>query len=149
MKIEKFTTKYLGEMARLFSEVYSEPGEKWSIEASSNYLKNEYRLSPKLCFVALDDEGKCVGGIFAKTFPSPKGKFVSIDSIQVQPRFRKMGVAKELLKKLVAVSKRDKVEGFYLLADSRKEFPRSWFMYLGFEPDHWLGYTAARDKIKL
>lgn len=149
IRIIPFNNCYLEEMALLFVEVYSEKGAEWNIEKAKEYLEKDYKNYPEYCFIALDENGECVGGIFCRVDPYYKGDYLFVDTIQVKEKFRGKGVAKLLFKKVIRVAKEKRIQGVHLLADQRKNFPRNWYHRIGFEPSGWIEYEVKSNDLKL
>jgi GNAT superfamily N-acetyltransferase len=151
MEIVQFNNKYMTEMATLFAQVYSEENSElrqWDIETATKYLQINLKTSPDFSFIALEDN-KCIGGLFAKVVPYYRSQLLFIDTIQVYPQFRKMGVARELLRAATTKAKDNGIKTIHLLADARIGFPRNWYEKMGFVLSGWAEYEAESDYINI
>lgn len=148
MKIVTFEEKYINEMAKLFVNVYSEPGYEWDIATATKYLQLNYNNFPKYSLIALSESKKCIGGIFCKVNSYYKGKFLFIDTVQVKKEHRKQGVAKLLIKSVLQMAEKDEMTGVHFLADKRKKFPMNWYKKLGFEETNWIELEAKIRDLK-
>jgi len=149
MKILDFTDEYLDDMSQLFMEVYTEPGYEWDMETAKKYLERDYKYFPEYCFVAVDDYDECMGAVFCSIDPYYKGKLLFIDSMQVKEKFRRQGVGKSLLKKVIETARDNGVSGVHFLADARIDYPKEWYERLGFETTGWTEYEAEIDNIRI
>ncbi|MBI2442302.1 MAG: GNAT family N-acetyltransferase [Candidatus Levybacteria bacterium] len=150
MKIVKFEEKYTDEMVRLYQNEYSEDEtHKWSYEKAKESLETCWNYFPDYSFVALDEAGICMGGIFNLVNPYFQSDVLFVISIQVKPEYRGKGVAKGLLKKAIEVAGEKKITGVRLLTDVRKEFPKSWYEKIGLKRSGYIEYAAEIDGLDL
>ncbi len=149
MQVVRFDKRYLEEMARLFANEYSEEDRKWKVETAKVYLQRNSDNFPEYSWVAINDEGECIGGIFCRVDPYYGGKLLFIDSLQVEEEYRRQGVATELLKKVVEVARKQGLDGIHMLADAREGFPKNWYEKLGFELTGWAEYEVGWDKLEM
>jgi len=147
--IVNFEKQYLKDMGRLFREVYDEPGFEWDQETAEKCLWENVERSPEFCLVAVNEQGECVGGVFGKVHPYYKGESLFVDTLQVEKKYRGMGVAKKLMAEVVKRARERKLVGINFMADARQEFPRKWYEELGFLPSNWVEYEASLDEIKI
>lgn len=148
MKIVSITPEYLTQSAQLFQEEYSEGNDVvWNIETAVKYLQRDVDQAPEYCLAAVDNDNRFLGSIFCSTRPYYTGTALFIDSIQVTPDSRHKGVAKELLKKVITIAHENSVTGVHLLADGRDDFPKEWYMKLGFTFTGWVEYEGNIEKL--
>lgn len=137
-KIVPFEEKWLEEMTELFSSSYQDPGYEWDVPTSRKYLQNSYCPEfAKFCFAAVNDKGECLGAIFCNIDAYETGNFLYISQIQVKPEFRRLGIARSLMKKAMRAGKESGCKGTHLLTDSRK-FTTKFYESLGYDPSGWI-----------
>lgn len=135
-------------MVDLFIESYREPGDNWIPKITSERLLNNYKSFPKYNLLALDENNKCLGGIFCRKTYSDDGYKIYIDSIQVKPGQRKLGLGKILLKSLVEKAIKNKISAIQMAVNIGTKFPKSWYKKIGFEETNWVYFSASPQKIK-
>lgn len=141
MRIVKFDKKYVDDMAKLFTESFSEKDIKhtWSVDVAKKNLETYYKYFGDYCFMALDNN-ECSGAIFCLTNPYYKGTMLLVVTIIVKKKYRKKGVAKVLFERIIEKCKQDKMLGIKLMANSREKFPCSWYKDMGFKKSGWIEY---------
>ncbi len=150
MNIVRFEEKYTDEMVKLYQKEYSEDeNHKWSYEKARESLETCWKYFTDYNFVALDENGNCMGGIFNLVNPYFKSDALFVISIQVKPEYRKKGVGRELLKKAVDIAREKGITGIKLLTDAKKEFPRSWYEKIGFKLSGYVEYAANITDLKM
>jgi N-acetylglutamate synthase-like GNAT family acetyltransferase len=150
MQVVAFDERYADEMARLYAESYSESEDKkWTVGKARESLEVCYKYFRDYCFLAMDENGKCMGGIFCLNNPYYDGNILFIISVQVKPEYRKLGVGEALMKEVINKAKESALKGVRFLTDSRKEFPKSWYKSIGFKESGYVEYEADIDSINL
>ena len=148
MNIIPFEKQYADEMIRLYQEEYSEDAtHQWSWEKAKESLEVCWKYFADFNFVALDDTGELMGGIFNLINPYFQSDVLFVLSIQVKPKFREKGVATALLQKAVEAAKEKGIAGIRLLTDERKDFPKNWYEKLGFKKSGYTEYAASIDDL--
>lgn len=86
----------------LLREVYAQPpyNETWSESRAAEYLEAFFRIDPKGCFVAIDQEG-IIGAIFSYSYPWSTGVVLFIQELFVSERARRKGVGRGLVARAV------------------------------------------------
>lgn len=148
MRIVPFNETYLRTMSAIFVEEYSEKEIEWDIQTALKYFKRYIDDFPYYCFVAISEKDEFLGGICCRVDPYYRGTYLFVESLEVAEDQRGKGVATLLFKTLVERAKKKGIDGIYFIADKRKEFPRSWFIKLGFEESGWIEYEAKLSSLK-
>lgn len=148
MKIRNANLKELGEMADIFSDVFSKVSEdKWTGESARKYLEYCYTRRPDLMFVAVEDE-KIIGGVFGEIFPLWDGQTLGEIEIFVDFEYQKGGLGKLLLKKIIDKAKEKyRVINLGFSADMDKEFPMSWYKKIGMKKSSWILMSGRADEV--
>jgi len=86
----------------LLRNVYAEPpyNETWGENRADEYLEAFFRIDPKGCFVAIDQEG-IIGALFSYSYPWSTGVVLFIQELFVSERARRKGVGRGLVAKAV------------------------------------------------
>lgn len=136
-------------MVKLFVESFSESeSEKhWTVEKATENLETYINFFGDYCFMAINDSDICMGAIFCLTNPYFGGDMLLIIALVVKPEYRNKGVAKVLMKKVIEISNDKGLTGIRLSADSRKEFPRSWYKKIGFRKSGYIEYEAWLNEL--
>lgn len=125
-------------MTRLYCDTYQDLGYEWDLETSKKYLQHYFCPEfAKYCLAAVDDSGNCLGAIFCNTDFYETGKSLYVGQVQVKPEFRKLGIAKALITKVLELAKENGCVGTHLLADSTK-FTPDFYKSLGYESTGWI-----------
>lgn len=151
MKIVKFEEKYADEMASLYKVAYSESDSRrqWSVKKAKESLEVCYKYFSDYCFIALDERGSCMGGIFCLINPYYKGDALFIISVQVRPEFRRKGVGRALVRRVVEKARENGLTRVRFLTDGRRNFPQEWYERLGFRKSGYIEYAADINDVKL
>lgn len=94
--------------AALLRKVYAESpyNETWSESRALEYLEAFFRIDPRGCFVAVDQEG-IIGSIFSYSYPWSTGVVLFIQELFVSERARRKGVGRALVARTVDSKGRD------------------------------------------
>ena len=133
MKIESCTKNHIETCASLLAAVYAEPeyGEKWKDNDACDYLNRFYKIEPSGCFVAIKNE-EIIGAVFSYSYPWQAETLVYIQELFVSTKYRKLGVAKSLLKNVgngktvkvwLVASDSTSASGFYKKMGFKKDSP--------------------------
>lgn len=148
-EIIPFDDCFLDDMARLFSLVYSDDEGVYSIELAKRRLEADLVAGRDYSFVAIDQQGNCLGGIFCKLVWGDRGQELFVDTVQVDPGSRKMGLGKRLMAAAVNKAKQARLTGVQFAIDASKPFPAEWYEAMGFKKTKWVVYSARVIDIKL
>jgi len=149
MKIVPLKERYFKEIVEEFVKEYSLPNYAWDRSTAEKYLRQYFENYAKYCLVAVDERDRPMGWVLSRRDPYYQGYYLFINPLQVKQLYRGRGVGKALFKKLIEIAKRDKIDGIYLLADKRVNFPLDWYQRLGFEKSGWAEYEARLKDLKL
>ncbi len=143
--IVPFHEKWLDQMARLFTDGYQDSGYEWDEKTAKGYLQcYSWPKYAKYCFAAVDKKGTCLGAIFCRVDPWYKGNFLFIDQLQVEPEYRKKGIAKALMQEAFKTAKKDGCIGTHLLVDSTN-FTLKVYKSLGYKASGWIEMDMRWD----
>jgi ribosomal protein S18 acetylase RimI-like enzyme len=131
MKIEHCTNNHIEICASLLATVYAEPefGEKWKDNDARDYLNRFYKIEPSGCFVAIKD-GETIGAVFSYSYPWQAETLVYIQELFVSTKYRKLGVAKSLLK---SIANGKTVKAWLVASDSTSA--SGFYKKMGFKKD--------------
>lgn len=126
-----------------FAEFYSEKnGRQFTRKTARQYLQRNIDQFSQLCFIATDQKGSVLGGVYCRLDPYYSGEYLHIDVLHIRKQHRGNGVGKILLQKMIDIAKQEKFEGIHFLADNRLEFPKSWYQKIGFKESGWVDFEA-------
>ncbi|MEK7127339.1 MAG: GNAT family N-acetyltransferase [Patescibacteria group bacterium] len=149
LKIIPFENKYLEEMAGLFANSYSDSDSVWNLEHAKERVWENVKSFPECNLVAIDDNGKFLGGILCQKYVNYNGPSLYVDSIQVLPESRKEGLGKLLLEEAIKIAKDLGVKSVFFYVDSEKIWLTDWYEKLGFEKTKWVAYASKIGDLKI
>ncbi|MBI4099803.1 GNAT family N-acetyltransferase [Candidatus Microgenomates bacterium] len=149
IKIISFEDKYLDSMAALFSKVYSDAEGVFSLDFARKRLQNDLESGRDYCFLAVDENGGCLGGIFCKKEVDYDGWSLYIDSVQVDEATQRQGIGRTLMKTAIDKAKETGMVSVSMSVDIGKQFPGDWYERLGFTKTSWVIFAARMGELKL
>lgn len=145
INIKKFHLNHLNEIVDSFTEFFTD----WSKEEASQYLLQAHKQNPEYCFTALNEKKEILGAVFCKIGPYSNGYMLIIESLQVKKDFRKIGVGKKLMEKVINSARAANISRVGMLTPKKNNFPLTWYKKLGFKETGWIELTADPKGIKL
>ena len=140
-------------MARLYAESYY--GDFFhehlqeSLDDATQTVRSDFEQSPECCFVILNSNNECMGGIFCYIGSTDQGKVLNLDSVQILPEFRKQGLAQKLMQQVLETALEEKVVRVEMFVDRRETQPALWYRNMGFEFTGKVQYTGLTENLKL
>lgn len=126
----------LSHCAEILKEIYNNNvlNEGWTDESSNAIVNFYFKLNPDLFFVAKNNT-QVVGFTFSYIKPWADGNQLMIEELSVKEDFRRMGIASQLLTKLIKTAK-DKynitcVNGTTYYGENK--MPYSWYERIEFK----------------
>ncbi len=143
VKILKFQKKFLPQMVRLYCDVYSSSSKKVTKEMGNWTLSYCLKISPDFCLMTTDADGQCLGAVFSRRDLSYVGRTYYVETIQVEKKFRNLGVAQALMTALVRECKEKKIDKLYLDFDNGNKKLKYLYSKLGFKDTGWVVYDMS------
>ena len=123
--------------AKLLMDIYNnnELNEGWTEESAMKTCEFFFNLNPDLFLVAKNKTGEVIGFTYSFIKPWADGNWLMIEEISVDKQYRKIGVAKALLKHLIMEAKEKyhitKVNGATYLGENN--MPYAWYERINFK----------------
>lgn len=139
LKIRLFQKDDLDTLANVFTTAFVQDySHKWTVDEMKKTLNHFYEQQPDLFYVA-ELDNKIVGGVWGKIVPWRGGLHLKDTDMAVSPKFRKRGISKKLLIKIIsnAINKYNIVE-FSGVAHGKKKFPMSYYKRIGLKRTSWI-----------
>lgn len=137
-KIASVKKTELKNCAKILRDIYNSNvlNEGWTEETSLNTCKFFYKQNKDLFFVAKDENDKVVGFTYSFIKPWSHGNLLMIEEISVDENYRRYGIAKALMTKLVETAKQKynitNVSGEPYLDKEAEWIPFDWYKKIGF-----------------
>lgn len=150
VKIVPFEDKYLDEMSRLFSLVYSDENGVYPPDLARKRLAEDLISGRDYSFVALDENGELNGGIICKKNWAEAGWELYVDTVQVYPEHQKQEIGKMLMSAAIAKAGEDGASAAGFPVDVNKSYRAKWYESLGFiSLPNWVTYWAKIEDLKI
>lgn len=94
MNLQSIEEKDLHHLGELMAKAYD--GE-WTAAQAERYLAKFLQFEPESCKMALGDDGKAIGAIFAYSYYKKDQLILFIQELFVDPGTRKKGLGKQLV----------------------------------------------------
>lgn len=150
IKIIHFEDKFLDEMAKLFSLVYSDQNGIYTSDLAKIRIEDDLISGRNYSFVAVDENEKMVGGIVCKKTWAESGWELYVDTVQVYPEFQKQGAGKMLMAEAIGKAKEDGASAVGFPVDKNESYRSNWYESLGFiQLPNWVFYWAKIGDLKI
>jgi len=146
MKIRKAKKKDLNEFKILRKETFREFKFKKTKNEEENIRKEFYNFleNSKKLFLVVDEKDKMIGYLIATLLSNVWQKSVYLDDIFIKKRFRRKGIACNLMKELIKNTKQKNIKKIKLGVDVKNKKAIKFYKNLNFKTK----YYELEKKIK-
>jgi len=137
-------------VATVYAESFNEVEEErvWDKESAKLYMMHWFKKQPDLFLVA-EHGNEIAGVVVGEIAPGPNGKMLTEVELCVSNKFRKQGIAKSLLSKIILDSQEKyQIVEVSFLAKSSAQYPIGWYKKIGMKDSPWV-FMSGDSRIVL